>query len=70
MQELRTLHSIEKEARELQIYSEFQRLASQPGAMKSQVTKIIGEKFKIHSLTTVNNIRKRVEKRLSQTAEA
>lgn len=65
MEDLRTEHVIEKEARELRIYNEFQTLLEVPGAMKSRVARIISEKYKLRSNTTLHNIRKRVEKRLA-----
>lgn len=63
---LKTDGAREKEARELAIYNEFQELASRPGAMKTQVTKLLCEKHKIYSPVTLLNIRRRVEQRLYQ----
>lgn len=66
MEDLRTPFVIEKEARELEIYNEFTRLIQQPGAMKTRVSEIINQKYKLHSRATLFGIRRRVEKRLSQ----
>ncbi|MET7259318.1 hypothetical protein [Dyadobacter fermentans] len=65
MEDLRTPFVIEKEARELEIFNEFNRLAGQPGAMKTRVSELVSEKYKLHSKATLHNIRKRVEKRLA-----
>ncbi|MCE7038973.1 hypothetical protein [Dyadobacter sp. CY312] len=65
MEELRTPHAVEKEAREMEIYREFKNLSSIPGAMKTQVAKIINEKYKLRSTATLHQIRKRVESKLS-----
>lgn len=66
MEDLRTSFVIQKEARELRIYSDFMELANRPGAMKTKVTKIICDKYGIHSAVTLLQMRKRVEKRLEQ----
>lgn len=65
--DLRTPHAIAKEARELTIYNDYVVLLNHPKAMKSRVSEIISEKYDLKSTSTLYNIRKRVEKRLSQT---
>lgn len=67
MQDLRTPHVIEREARELAIYNEFQELSNIPGAMKSQITRLLNEKYKIRSTATLHLIRKRVKARLENS---
>jgi hypothetical protein len=65
MEELRTAHAIEKEAKELEIYNEFLRLMRHPGAMKSRVAQLVSQKYNLHSNATLYNIRRRVEKRVN-----
>ncbi|MCE7072013.1 hypothetical protein LZG74_16980 [Dyadobacter sp. CY327] len=64
MEDLRTLHVIKREARDMEIYNEFSRLSQQPGAMKSRVAHMINIKYDLQSNATLHNIRKRVERRL------
>lgn len=64
--DLRTSHAIEREKRELTIYNEYVALLNRPKAMKSRVSEIISEKYQLRSISTLYNIRKRVEERLSQ----
>lgn len=68
--DLRTPHVIEKHAKELEIYNEFIQLSAIPGAMRSQVAKVVSDRYKLRSSATIYSIRRRVEKRLSQSSLA
>ena len=62
----KTKFRIAKEARELAIYNDWKELMSQPGAMSSGVGNYLCEKYDIHSISTIQVIVKRVEKRLKE----
>jgi len=62
---IKTEYQLEKEARELAIYNEWNELMSQPGAMASAVEKHLMQKYSIHAKSTIWFARKRVEKRLT-----
>lgn len=53
-----------KEARELEIYNEWNALTSVAGSMATSVTEHIMAKHKIASASSIWSIRKRVKKRL------
>jgi hypothetical protein len=61
---IKTDFRIKKEARELSIYNEWNKLMSQPGAMAMPVRKYLCEKYGFGAESTIWCIRKRVEKRL------
>lgn len=63
---LKTEFRLKKEARELEIYNEYNQMKAQPGAMTTAVNKFLVQKHELGSETTVWAIRKRVEKRLGQ----
>lgn len=62
---LKTSYQLEKQARELAIYNEWNALMSEPGAMATAVDEHLMSKYGIHAKSTIWFIRKRVEKRLS-----
>ncbi|MFB5946079.1 hypothetical protein [Albibacterium profundi] len=64
---LKTAFRLEKEAKELAIYNEYQELIGQKDAMPGAVTDYLMKKHKIHARSTIWQIRKRVEERLSET---
>ena len=63
---IKTQFQLEKEAKELAVYTEHQKLMSQPGAMATAVDEILMRKYGIYSKSTIWFIRKRVEKRLKE----
>ena len=63
---LKTPYQKEKEARELAIYNEYQRLISEPGAQATAVNDFLMKKHGIHAPSTLYTIRKRVEMRLKR----
>ena len=63
---IKTKFRIEKEARELAIYNEWNELMSQPGVMAMSVRKYLCEKYGFGAESTIWFIRKRVEKRLKK----
>lgn len=60
---LKTPYQKEKEARELAIYNEYQKLIAEPGAQATAVNDFIMKKYGIHAPSTLYTIRKRVEMR-------
>lgn len=58
----------EKEKMERTVYADFVRLASAPGAAKTDITRRLMKKYHIHSPTTIWSIRKRMEARLQGEA--
>jgi hypothetical protein len=61
---LKTDYQLEKEAKELAIYEEWNELIKQPGSMATAVGDYLMNKHNIFSRSTIWFIRKRVEKRL------
>ena len=66
MASIKTQFQLEKEAKELAVYTEHKELMSQPGAMATAVDEILMRKYGIYSKSTIWFIRKRVEKRLKE----
>jgi len=62
---LKTDCRLEREARELAIYNEWNALIGEPGAMRTAIDMHLMEKYNIHAASTIWFIRKRVEKRLA-----
>jgi hypothetical protein len=63
---LKTEFRIQKDARELAIYEEYNALMKEPGAMATAVNQFLTQKYGFGSKTTVYFICKRIEKRLKQ----
>ena len=61
---IKTKFQLRKEARELEIYNEWNELMSQPGAMAVAVNEYMMSKYDIYGAATIFFIRKRVEKRI------
>ena len=61
---LQTPFRKEKEAREKTIYEEYNRMMGEPGAQATAVNDFIMKKYGIYSVSTLYNIRKRVESQL------
>lgn len=66
---LRTEYQVEKEARELAIYNEYNELIAQPGAMSTAVNEHLMKKYGIHAKSTIWFIRNRVERRLKEQSK-
>lgn len=54
-----------REARDLEIYNEYNALCSNPEQSREELNKYLMEKYGIHSTGTLYVIRKRVEERLN-----
>lgn len=61
---IKTSYQLKKEARELEIYREFNRLMAMPGAMKTAIEEHVMRQYGIFSRSTIWVIRRRVEGRL------
>lgn len=61
--ELKTEFTKQKEARDLEIYNEYNRLMAEPNAMKMAVYEVIRNKYKIFANSTIWALLKRVEAR-------
>jgi hypothetical protein len=62
---LKTDYRIKKEAKEMAIYNEFQKLAANPENAIKKINQYLMKKYDINAEGTIWNIRKRVEKRLN-----
>ena len=63
-QVVKTKFRIEKDAKDLAVYTDWKELISKKGAMASAVDEYLMKKYNIHSRSTIWFIRQRVEKRL------
>ncbi|MDR0864999.1 MAG: hypothetical protein LBO74_08715 [Candidatus Symbiothrix sp.] len=63
---IKTEYQLEKEARELAIYNDWNELMEQPGAMASAVETHLMKKYNIHAKSTIWFSRKRTEERLKE----
>jgi len=66
---IKTPYTLEKEAKDLQVYREHKELMTHEGAMATAVDDFIMKKYGIFGSSTVWNIRKRVEKRIAGNPE-
>lgn len=64
---LKTPFQLEKEAKELKIYREYEALIKEKGAMPGAITSYLMKKYNVHARSTIWQIRKRVEERLTET---
>lgn len=62
----KTKFQVEKERRDLAIYTEYQELVADPEKSKVAIAEYLCEKYHIASLSTIYDIRDRVEKRLKE----
>lgn len=62
----KTPFRVEKDARELEIFNEYNRLMSVQGQSAMGVTDHLMQKYGIHSASTIYEIRKRVAARLER----
>lgn len=65
METFKTPYQQEKEQREAAIYAEYQALVSDPNKSKVEIAKYLCKKYHIATISTIYEIRKRVEKRLN-----
>lgn len=70
MEVLKTELQLEREQRDMAIYSDYEQMMSVPGQSATEVAKLLMKKYKIHSLGTIYVIRKRVEERLQKEGKA
>jgi len=63
---IKTQFCINKEAKDLAIYKEWNELMKQPGAMVGAVNQHLCRKYGVYATSTIWSIRKRVEKRLKK----
>lgn len=66
----KTPFRVEKDARELEIYNEYNELMSVEGQSATGVTDHLMQKYGIHSPSTIYEIRKRVAARLEREEAA
>lgn len=66
---LKTPFQVEKEARELEIFNEYNELMSVAGQSATAVTEHLMQKHSIHSASTIYEIRKRVSARIANAQE-
>lgn len=64
-----TEHAEKKKARDLSIYTEYQELMKEPGAMSTAVTDYLMKKYEIYARSTVWSICQRVKKDLKNQSE-
>lgn len=62
---LQTPFRKDKEAREKAIYEEYNKMMEEPGAQATAVNDFIMKKYGIYSVSTLYNIRKRVESQMN-----
>lgn len=62
----KTKFQVEKERRDLAIYTEYQELVADPEKSKVAIAEYLCEKYQIASVSTIYDIRDRVEKRLKE----
>lgn len=62
----KTQFRVEKEAKELAIYNEYNELMKAEGQSRTAVTSFLMQKHGIHSQSTIYEIRKKVEERLAK----
>lgn len=62
---LSTPAKAERDARDMALYREYERLCSVPGQSRVAAAALLMKKYKIHSTSTFHAIRKRVEARLN-----
>jgi len=67
---LKTDFQLEKEAKEMAIYNEYNELMKQPGAMATAVDEHLMKKYGVHSKSTIWSIRRRVETRLASPQQS
>jgi hypothetical protein len=63
---LKTPFRKEKEAYDMAVYQEYERLAADGRSDKMAINEAVMKKFHIHGISTLYAIRKRVEKRIAQ----
>jgi hypothetical protein len=63
---IKTEFQLEKETKDMVVYTELCELMKEPGAMATAVGKYLCEKHNIYGLSTIWVIKKRVEKRLEE----
>lgn len=66
----KTAFRLEKEAKELKIYNEYNALMAVAGQSKTGVTDFLMRKYGIHSASTIYNIRERVAQRLAEEGQS
>lgn len=64
---IKTKFKLEKEAKELSIYNEWNELMKQPGAMATAVDSHLMKKYNLHSRSSIWQARQRTEKRINET---
>lgn len=62
----KTKFQVEKERRDLAIYTEYQELVADPEKSKVAIAEYLCKKYHIASVSTIYDIRDRVEKRLKE----
>ncbi len=68
-QPIKTDCQLAREARDLALYNDYNKLTSVGGNSKVAVTELLMKKYSLHSPGTVYVIRRRVEERLKQEEE-
>lgn len=63
---LRTPLQIEREKRDMAVYSDYAKMAAVPGQSKTEVVKFIAQKYGFHATCTVYTTIKRVKARLEK----
>lgn len=66
----KTAFRLEKEAKELKIYNEYNAMMAVNGQSKTGVTDFLMRKYGIHSASTIYEIRKRVAQRLAEEGQS
>lgn len=64
MEQFKTEYQLAIEKREMAIYHDFNELAAVPGNSKIKICEHLCQKYELHSVSTIYNIRKRVASRL------
>lgn len=65
-QVFKTVYQLEKEAKDMAIYKEWNELMQVPGQSATGVTQHLMQKYNIHSASTIWVMRQRAEKRLKK----
>jgi hypothetical protein len=63
---IKTKFQLEKEAKELSIYNEWNELMSRPGAMATAVDEHLMNKYNLHARSSIWQARQRTAKRIKE----
>ena len=65
MEQFKTEYQLAIEKREMAVYRDFNELAAVPGNSKTKICEHLCQKYDLHSVTSIYNIRRREERRMA-----